>query len=210
MHTRSSVIDGLFAGQWATRITCQKCQSTFTTHQVWTGLQVPIPDGSRTTVQECLKAFCAPDKLNDYNCKPCGQATVAERTTILTRLPAILVVSFNRYTGLSHQKRSTAIDFPLSRLDMQPFMADTSPRPGEKIDPATAPPFAYDCYAVVRHIGSDARSGHYKAVCKDPGRRVWREFDDDRTRDFDPARDSKSLLDSKQAYILFYERANPR
>lgn len=72
---------------------------------------------------------------------------------------------------------------------------------------ATDPPFTYDAFAVLRHLGSSMGSGHYISLVRDAERHCWRRFDDERASDFNP-RDlrTRDRLQNEQAYIVFYER----
>ena len=77
-------------------------------------------------------------------------------------------------------------------------------------DQATTPPYSYDCYGVLRHLGNTLSSGHYISLVKDQGRNCWRKYDDERTVDFDPMRlHGRDRLQNGEAYILFYQRAAP-
>jgi ubiquitin carboxyl-terminal hydrolase 8 len=67
------------------------------------------------------------------------------------------------------------------------------------------PPFLYDAYGVVRHLGGSLSSGHYIAMARDPGRGVWRQFNDTIMTDFDPGNDC-AKVGGKEAYVVFFER----
>ena len=78
-------------------------------------------------------------------------------------------------------------------------------------EPATTPPFIYDCYAVMRHLGTSLSGGHYIALVKDEARGCWRKFDDEYSSDFDPAKlRPEQRLQNEQAYLVFYNRAAAR
>jgi ubiquitin carboxyl-terminal hydrolase 8 len=97
-------------------------------------------------------------------------------------------------------------DFVFSQ-PKQPIAGDV---PGKGLqDPtsATEPPFTYDAYGVLRHLGSSMGSGHYISLVRDASRQCWRKFDDGRATDFNPRDMSfKDRLQNEQAYIVFYER----
>ena len=77
-----------------------------------------------------------------------------------------------------------------------------------KMDLATTPPFKYDAYGVIRHLGNTGDGGHYISIVKDPGRGVWRKFDDERHHDVDPNKlSSRDRLQNGEAYIVFFQRA---
>lgn len=76
-----------------------------------------------------------------------------------------------------------------------------------RLDESMVPPFVYDAYGVIRHIGASINRGHYIASVRDPGRNRWRQFNDERVGDFDPdVLQSGDRLQSEEAYILFFER----
>jgi ubiquitin carboxyl-terminal hydrolase 8 len=115
--------------------------------------------------------------------------------------------------GRVARKVHTVIDFPLRGLDMSPY---TLPPPDaaeqQRIaqaaaptemapDPAMTPPYVYDAYAVLQHIGSDLTHGHYTTAVRDRMKKVWRKYNDTIVRDIEP-----TGLQNREAYILFYER----
>ena len=74
-------------------------------------------------------------------------------------------------------------------------------------DAAVTPPFLYDAYAVMRHLGASGNGGHYIGLVRDVARGCWRKFDDDRVSDFDPNRlKPDQRLQNEQAYLVFYGR----
>ena len=99
--------------------------------------------------------------------------------------------------GRVSRKVHTVIDFPLCGLDMSPYtlpppdaadqqrIAALAAPPERAADPAMTPPYMYDAYAVLQHIGNDLTHGHYTTV----------------VRDVEPVG-----LQTREAYILFYER----
>jgi ubiquitin carboxyl-terminal hydrolase 8 len=145
---------------------------------------------------------------------------VATKQIIITRAPQILVVHFKRFFASKTQsarKIHTPIDFPLHGLRMDDFVFSqprSQPNPGDPANPAlqdttspTDPPFTYDAYGVLRHIGASMGSGHYISLVRDASRQCWRRFDDDKVTDFMPRDLSlKNRLQNEQAYIVFYER----
>ena len=73
---------------------------------------------------------------------------------------------------------------------------------------AMLPPYTYDAYAVMRHLGGTMGSGHYIALVQDRARGCWREFNDDRVTDFRPGELSyQKRLQNECAYIVFFQRS---
>ncbi|PWY70985.1 ubiquitin hydrolase [Aspergillus heteromorphus CBS 117.55] len=217
-HREESFISSLFAGQHASRLRCTTCQRTSTTYEAFYSISVEIPPTGTGDIYQCLRSYCQEEMLSGdevWKCPYCKCERVATKQIIITRAPQILVVHFKRFSASKTQtarKIHTPIDFPLHGLRMDDFVfaSQTPGQPnGVLQDPvaATVPPFTYDAYGVLRHIGSSMGSGHYISLVRDAQRQCWRRFDDERALDFNP-RDlrPKDRLQNEQAYIVFYER----
>ncbi|RAL16280.1 putative ubiquitin C-terminal hydrolase [Aspergillus homomorphus CBS 101889] len=222
-HREESFISSLFAGQHASRLRCTTCKRTSTTYEAFYSISVEIPPSGTGDIYQCLRSYCQEEMLSGdevWKCPYCKCERVATKQIIITRAPQILVIHFKRFSASKTQsarKIHTPIEFPLHGLRMDDFVfSQPTPTPlpnghsavapsGTTI--ATAPPFTYDAYGVLRHIGSSMGSGHYISLVRDAQRQCWRKFDDERVTDFNP-RDlrPKERLQNEQAYIVFYER----
>jgi ubiquitin carboxyl-terminal hydrolase 36/42 len=65
-------------------------------------------------------------------------------------------------------------------------------------------PLMYDLYAVLVHLGHSLHSGHYVCYVK-AGNGIWHICDDHRV-----AQVSQRVVESQQAYILFYVKRQPK
>ena len=228
-HREKSYISDLFAGQHASRLRCTTCGNTSTTYEAFYSISVEIPrepSGKHPwTIDHCLQSYCKEEKLSGdevWKCPHCKCEREATKKITITRAPQFLVVHFKRFEmrkGESARKVHTPIWFPLFGLNMEPYMVAPTPRIAsdprtleEPTDPATTPPYLYDAYAVMRHIGSSGNGGHYISLVRDAARNnVWRKFDDDRVNDFDPNKlKAANSLQNEQAYLVFYGRAVAR
>ncbi|KAI2442922.1 ubiquitin-specific protease doa4 [Ophidiomyces ophidiicola] len=229
-HRELSYISSLFAGQHASRLRCTTCRRTSTTYEAFYSISVEIPVSGSGDIYQCLRSYCHEEMLSGdevWKCPHCRTEREATKQIILTRAPRFLVFHFKRFSA-SHSQQArkihTAVNFPLSGLDMSPFMAQLEPsRPSSpqanpnastlaqtELTPhelATSPPYIYNAYAVVRHLGSTIHEGHYIALVRDNNRDCWRKFDDHRVTDFRPGSPrSSDCLQNEQAYLVFYER----
>ncbi|PSK54097.1 Ubiquitin carboxyl-terminal hydrolase 8 [Elsinoe australis] len=224
-HREQSYLTSLFAGQHASRLKCTKCHFTSTTYEAFYSISVEIPRSGKSTIQECLKSYCAEEMLSSdemWKCPRCKKQREATKQITITRAPQYLVVHFKRFAAGkegSAKKVRTPIDFPLENLDLEPYML---PQPqsverdiivrdfgldGLKTDATMTPPYLYDAYAVMRHIGTTMSSGHYTTLARDKARRCWRHYNDTLVSDFDPERTGeRERLGNEMAYIVFYER----
>ncbi|KAJ5959647.1 uncharacterized protein N7479_006797 [Penicillium vulpinum] len=217
-HREESFISSLFAGQHASRLRCTTCQQTSTTYEAFYSISVEIPPTGAGDIYQCLRSYCQEEMLSGdevWKCPHCKCKRMATKQIIVTRAPQILVVHFKRFSASKTQsarKIHTPIEFPLHGLRMDDFVIShpLPPPPEPGIPPttgATVPPFTYDAFAVLRHLGSSMGSGHYISLVRDAERQCWRKFDDERATDFNP-RDlrGRDRLQNEQAYIVFYER----
>ncbi|KAF2847439.1 cysteine proteinase [Plenodomus tracheiphilus IPT5] len=229
-HRDMSVIGGMFAGQHASRLTCQTCGITSTTYEAFWSISVEIPRDGQCDVRDCLRSYCAPERLAGdevWRCPRCKKDREAVKKITITRAPETLVIHFKRFSASrteSARKVRTPVHFPLQGLDMGPFVEPPmtpaqeayitqNARDGPaqlasvKADPTMNGPYIYNAYAVIWHIGATLGSGHYTAFVKDKSRGSWRSFNDDKITDFDPGNlPSNSRLQNEKAYIVFYER----
>lgn len=216
-HREESYISSLFAGQHASRLRCTTCRQTSTTYEAFYSISVEIPPTGTGDIYKCLRSYCQEEMLSGdevWHCPHCKCKRMATKQIIITRAPQILVVHFKRFTASKTQsarKIHTPIEFPLHGLRMDDFVISYPPTgdAGSTLAGmgATVPPFTYDAFAVLRHIGSSMGSGHYISLVRDAERQCWRKFDDERATDFSP-RDlrARDRLQNEQAYIVFYER----
>jgi ubiquitin carboxyl-terminal hydrolase 8 len=222
-HREESFISSLFAGQHASRLRCTTCKRTSTTYEAFYSISVEIPPQGKGDIYQCLQSYCQEEMLSGdevWKCPHCKCERVATKQIIITRAPQILVVHFKRFSASKTQsarKIHTPIDFPLHGLRMDKFVIPSPPSAAMNGDAATAaasaslspttPPFTYDAYAVLRHLGSTLSGGHYISLIRDAQRQCWRRFDDERVTEFNP-RDLRpsDRLQNEQAYIVFYER----
>ncbi|KAJ6488088.1 ubiquitin carboxyl-terminal hydrolase 4 [Mycena vulgaris] len=213
-----SVIVDFFQGQFRNRLQCLTCQTTSTTYNVFSILQLPIPHGksSKVPLQSCIDAFFNTeilDKDDAWDCPKCKTKRRAAKQLSLARLPPILVIHLKRFEihGRFSDKIDTFVDYPLKSLDLTNFMPPPLPPGADKSqlnggvpmsldDPRTQlPPYKYNLYGVTNHSGN-LTSGHYTAYIAD--RDGWKSCDDSSIRPVE----EKQVANNQRAYVLFYKR----
>ncbi|KAL8731721.1 MAG: hypothetical protein Q9181_004189 [Wetmoreana brouardii] len=226
-HRESSFISNLFAGQHASRLRCTTCRNTSTTYEAFYSISIEIPHrGKNIDIHDCLRSYTQEERLSKdemWKCPHCKCEREATKQITITRAPQFLVVHFKRFAagrGESAKKIHTPIEFPLYGLNIEKYMVARSSSKQQRdlalagedehqppSDPAVSPPFLYDCYAVMRHLGASGNGGHYISLVRDAARGCWRKFDDDRVSDFDPGKlKPEQRLQNEQAYLVFYGR----
>jgi ubiquitin carboxyl-terminal hydrolase 8 len=231
-HRDKSYISDLFAGQHASRLRCTVCKRTSTTYEAFYSISVEIPHDRPADIRDCLRSYCSEEMLDKddvWKCPFCKQEREATKQITITRAPLYLVIHLKRFSA-SHVERArkvrTPIEFPLTGLDIGPFMLTPTTATEDSVimkqnegakhlkdmksDCAMNGPYKYNAYGVIRHIGQTLQSGHYISMVKDSSRGCWRQFNDDKVSDFDPdGLRTGDRLQNEQAYIIFYERVSP-
>ncbi|KAK7508796.1 ubiquitin carboxyl-terminal hydrolase 2 [Phyllosticta citriasiana] len=224
-----SIVSDLFAGQHLSRLRCLTCGHTSTTYETFYSISVEIPHNHAADIRDCLRSYCAEERLSGdevWRCPRCKVEREATKKITITRAPHFLIIHFKRFSA-SHTERArkvrTRIEFPLTGLDISPFVLPPLTADEEqhlmrradgaetlrnlKADDRMTPPYLYGAYAVMRHHGSALNGGHYTACLKDTARGCWWNFNDARVHDFQPdAVRGSDRLQSEDAYLVFYER----
>ncbi|XP_078718065.1 ubiquitin carboxyl-terminal hydrolase 8 isoform X2 [Lampetra fluviatilis] len=193
-HINESVLVTLFHGQFRSTIKCLTCQKVSRTFEVFMNLTLHLPSDttSKCTLQDCLQMFSKPEKMTDANrylCSHCKQRRESVKTMEIWRLPPVLIIHLKRfsYSGRWKQKLQTNVGFPLTSLNMKPYIINKENRYSE-----------YNLYAVSNHYGS-LDGGHYTAYAHNTVRDSWFKFDDHEVEFIYPKNVSTSA-----GYILFY------
>ena len=81
---------------------------------------------------DCVSSFCESEPLvgrDQYMCDTCKRKTDADKTMSIVQLPDVLCVHLKRfnYSHMWGSKVSTEVSFPLTGLDMAPFLSPLTP-----------------------------------------------------------------------------------
>lgn len=210
-------------GSWPARFV-EKHHLTYTDHASVEAAS-KAAKGTRVTLSDCLNGFTEVeqlDKANTWYCNRCKDHVQASKCMALWKAPEILVLHLKRFeyrNVLWRDKLDTLVEFPLTGLDMGPYVLSeqpegvTSPSPSAVAGSSsgTGPslqPLLYDCFGVVNHFGSMA-FGHYTAFTNhavargqvDEAGQFWHLYDDASVSSATPA----DVVD-RSAYVLFYRR----
>ncbi|VDM55836.1 unnamed protein product [Angiostrongylus costaricensis] len=139
-----------------------------------------------------------------WYCNKCRDHVEATKKLELFRLPPIFIVQLKRFVYTAtyqamhrRSKDERRVIYPITNLDMSPFLAETAP---------TGQNTVYDLTGVVCHSGS-SYFGHYVSIGRLPGfdstKTIvdWRLFDDSIV-----SKQSISNVQSDDAYLLFYKQ----
>ncbi|VDO35744.1 unnamed protein product [Haemonchus placei] len=139
-----------------------------------------------------------------WYCNKCRDHVEATKKLELFRLPPILIVQLKRFVYTAtyqamhrRSKDERRVIYPVTSLDMSPFLAETAPSEQNTM---------YDLTGVVCHSGS-SYFGHYVSIGRLPGFDStetivdWRLFDDSIV-----TKQSPCNVQSDDAYLLFYKQ----
>lgn len=197
LMSENSFILELFVGQLKSTLQCLVCGNKSVTFEIFWDLSLPLPSyssySSNVTLADILRNFTQEEILDNREKPRCSKCKIEQRMAksySFQKLPKYLVLHLKRFqTTNSYKKLSTLVEFPLSTLDMSPFLAKS----------VITSPKRYDLYAVSNHNGTPFM-GHYTANCKHPSTGEWYNCNDSTVTKI-----SSHKLVNADAYILFYE-----
>lgn len=173
------------------------------------------------SLESCLEAFTKEDALDEdsWYCSNCKLHRGASIRTELWKVPDILIIHIKRFhhSGDHREKLRTLVVFPLTGLNMAPFLCSKLTASSGGTGAADSANMLYDLYSVVNHKGG-LTGGHYTACCAvtpcdrtgseeagvplQPGRSErWIHYDDEIIEEVAPGRIIRDA-----AYVLFYRR----
>ncbi|KAJ8311552.1 hypothetical protein KUTeg_010907 [Tegillarca granosa] len=122
-----SIIVELFQGQLKSTLVCLTCGKQSVTFQAFMYLSLPIPSGSRCSLQDCLKQFLKEEKMTGssrWRCPRCKKDRDSVKKIDIWRLPRLLLIGLNRfvYEGQWRQKINSYVDFSVKGLDLNPYI----------------------------------------------------------------------------------------
>jgi ubiquitin carboxyl-terminal hydrolase 8 len=97
--------------------------------------------------------------VRGWICPHCKEPREAIKKLDISKLPPVLVIHLKRfyadpYTNGTFRKKTIYVDFPLSDMNMMPYVARSEKNNGSNSQ------HVYNLYAVSNHYGS-MESGHY-------------------------------------------------
>ena len=89
-------------------------------------LALPLAVSSNPSLEDCLKSFTGTEELDEgsWYCDHCKKLSSGSVSSSLSRLPDLLILHIKRFgmTARFREKIRAKVKFPLSSLDMKPFV----------------------------------------------------------------------------------------
>lgn len=196
-----SLIKSIFQGTMTTVTKCFTCELSSSRDETF--LDIPVDIEENCSINHCLLKFSKPEKLygnNKFYCESCMSLQEAEKTTLVKKLPQILILHLKRFKYMGHLDKLTKVSHRVS------FALELRLVPDDCL---------YNLLAVIIHLGVGANSGHYISIIR--SKNTWILFDDDKRQIFNPENFVKSFglwnynpeipQNSSTGYILLYEKS---
>lgn len=153
---KESFILHLFYGQIKSTLKCTFCGEESATFDTFSNLSLDLVDIERNHLSQCFNSYFLGERINGWNCPKCKAPRDAIKKCDISKLPPVLIIHLKRFYAdtYSFRKKTVYVDFPLTNLDMLPFVA-----PKERIIIANTTR-TYNLYAISNHYGT-LESGHY-------------------------------------------------
>jgi len=187
----SKIIE-LFYGTIINNLTCQTCNKTINSFEVFNTLSLAIVKSQislseKINLHSLIANFTRSETINDFYCEMCKKNAVVIRQQLLWELPPILVFQFKRFTN-SMKKIIDDITI-YDEIDMKIHLHD------EKIINGSNNTI-YELYAIINHMGS-YELGHYTSFCKNLNG-SWYYYDNNNVSKVN------IKVSSSNYYMLFY------
>lgn len=199
----SRVFGGLLVSQC--QCTNRDCCASSFSFESFQDLSLDVTEVT-DTVEEALRLYTAPerlDKKNGWKCEQCAEVVRARKQITIYSAPSFLVLHLKRFRYETRGKVTKPVAFG-AELNLRPFLCAGSPE-------ATGP-LLYDLRVVVVHLDKLGYShfGHYVAYVRCAsesagGGSSWWLLDDSQATEVPEAEVLR-----QQAYMLLYSRAGQR
>ena len=207
-------IQSIFEGVLSCRTECVRCGAMTEREESFFDLSLDIVDN--TSITHCLRSFSAVEMLGGnekYLCEQCGSRQEAYKSMLIKRAPEIAIMHIKRFKYneqlQAFMKLGYRVAFPLELRLVNTVTA-------ESVDVSGDPLSMYELIAVVVHIGSGARYGHYISMIKVNGE--WHLYDDENITPisaeyiqhvFGSQHAHNTAAAQQDGYLLFYQKSQP-
>jgi ubiquitin carboxyl-terminal hydrolase 8 len=178
----------IFWGIHVSQINSLESDYINSTPEPFFNLIVPISDKKDLT--SCIELYTSVEKLDGdnkvYNEKE-SKKEEAEKYIHFWSLPDVLVITIKRF-GNNNRKNQEMIDFPLTDLDMSPYVIGYDKNS-----------YKYDLYGICNHSGG-VSGGHYTSYVKNANNK-WYVFNDTTCDEI-----NLGALKTPKAYCFFYRK----
>lgn len=198
-----SPLNEMFNGLFKNTCLCTCCKSINIKFEPFLTLAIDInTKNEQVELYDCLDMFCDDQQLDTNNkriCDFCGLSNKSYTKSLLWTPPKILVIHIKRF-GITTQKITTKVNYPIKNLDLSKYI---DPKSQFKTN------CKYDLIGINLHqsLGhcKNINAGHYTSIIKNMINHKWYLYNDSNEPKLQT---SMNDLQNKDAYLLFYYRHN--
>ena len=150
--------------------------------------EIIIPCKGRLTLVKLLRKYFADTFVDQVDCDCSTAKFQKQKTTLIQKLPATLVIQLSRADSASSRKNKAFVAFN-DTLNLEEFVYENNIKS------------TYNLIAVIVHDGPTCNSGHYFTLANAANGR-WHKFDEESVSSI-----TKEDVMKVQAYVLFYSLA---
>ncbi len=178
----SPIVENMY-GQTQACIVCRRCGTRSERYEPWLMLKVPIPGGDTAgsdvpTFADCMNAAYHSEEIEEYQCDVCNSKESAVLHTRISKFPALLLMTFKRFTNTGRKIRGL-VDWNTESMDLRQWAAF------KECPFSETHRTEYRTIAVIEHLGS-LHGGHYRmfgrGAAAEEAEGTWWECDDESVR----------------------------
>ena len=160
------IINDILTGKTCSSVKCNSCNYISNRFEDFYNLTLEIKN--LNNLNESLKKFVIPEKIDDFKCDNCKQKVTIEKRTSLAKLPNVLLIHLKRffmnYEYDRTEKINSKFEFPFSlNLDdfcVENFQLQNEENETDEIYPRNKDYYKYELKGINIHTGT-ASGGHY-------------------------------------------------
>eukprot|EP00475_Leptophrys_vorax_P005629 TRINITY_DN1338_c0_g1_i7.p1 TRINITY_DN1338_c0_g1~~TRINITY_DN1338_c0_g1_i7.p1 ORF type:complete len:298 (-),score=71.02 TRINITY_DN1338_c0_g1_i7:685-1578(-) len=197
-------VEKIFQGHLSSETKCLRCENVTSRKESFLDLSIDIQN--HTSISYCLSQFSKTEmmfKKDKYWCGNCLSRQEALRRMKIRDVPDILILHMKRFKYVESMESFRKLCYRV----VFPFEIKFH----NSVDSTVDIDQPYELLAVVVHIGTAMRYGHYVSFVKSHG--VWLLYDDEKIEvvDEEMIRSCFGKIRSthhQDGYILFYQKVN--
>ena len=81
---------------------CKSCKYQSIKKEVFSCIEVPVPNGGVASLEDCLGRWLAADEVQDWKCTSCNQRGSGVKKLILEVVPELLIIQLKRFRKVEY------------------------------------------------------------------------------------------------------------
>ena len=86
-----------YQGSVSSVLQCKSCKYQSIKKDVFSCIEVPVPEIDVTSLKKCLEKWLAADEVQDWKCRSCSQRESSVKKLVLEVVPELLIIQLKRF-----------------------------------------------------------------------------------------------------------------